>query len=82
MRAVESTALLDRELTCASPALALGPPPHTVSQMLISRKWCERFGGSFHGDLSTGWLIWAALNTDEVDLLDLIKFRAGQPVFP
>ena len=55
----------------------IGPPPHTVSQMLISRKWCERFGGSFHGDLSTGRLIWAALNTDEVDLLDLIKFGQG-----
>lgn len=28
----------------------IGQPPHTVDEMLTSRKWVERFGGSFHGD--------------------------------
>ena len=55
----------------------IGPPPHTVDQMLTSRKWVERFGGSFHADLSTGKLIWAALQTDEANLIDLIKFGRG-----
>jgi pimeloyl-ACP methyl ester carboxylesterase len=55
----------------------IGPPPHTVDQMLTSRKWVERFGGSFHADLSTGKLIWAALQTDEANLVDLIKFGRG-----
>jgi proline iminopeptidase len=38
---------------------AVGPPPHSVDAMLTSRKWVERFGGTFHGDLSTGRLIWS-----------------------
>jgi len=57
--------------------MAIGPPPHSASQMLVSRKWCERFGGSFHSNLSTGWLIWEALGTDEVNLVDLVKFGQG-----
>jgi len=56
---------------------AIGSPPHTVDEMLASRRWVERFGGSFHADLSTGKLIWAALNTDEVNLVDLILFGRG-----
>jgi pimeloyl-ACP methyl ester carboxylesterase len=55
----------------------IGPPPHSVDEMLTSRKWVERFGGAFHGDLSTGKLIWAALRTDEANLIDLIKFGRG-----
>jgi proline iminopeptidase len=55
----------------------IGPPPHTVDEMLTSRKWVERFGGSFHANLSTGKLIWAALRTDEANLIDLIKFGQG-----
>ncbi|MDC8447468.1 MAG: alpha/beta hydrolase [Nitrospira sp.] len=56
---------------------AIGSPPHTVDEMLVSRRWVERFGGSFHADLSTGKLIWAALNTDEANLVDLILFGRG-----
>lgn len=56
---------------------AIGPPPHTVDETLTSRRWVERFGGSFHGDLSTGKLIWAALNTHEANLVDLILFGRG-----
>jgi proline iminopeptidase len=55
----------------------VGPPPHDVRAMLTSRKWVERFGGSFHGDLSTRGLIWAALRTDEANLIDLIRFGQG-----
>ena len=45
--------------------------------MLTSRKWVERFGGSFHGNLSTGTLIWNALRTDEANVIDLVKFGQG-----
>ena len=55
----------------------IGEPPHTVDEMLTSRKWVERFGGSFHENLSTAKLIWAALGTDEANLIDLIKFGQG-----
>jgi pimeloyl-ACP methyl ester carboxylesterase len=55
----------------------IGAPPHTVSEMLTSRKWVERFGGSFHANLSTGKLIWAALRTDEANLIDLLRFGRG-----
>jgi pimeloyl-ACP methyl ester carboxylesterase len=55
----------------------IGPPPHTVDEMLTSRKWVERFGGAFHARLSTGRLIWAALRTDEANLIDLMKFGQG-----
>jgi proline iminopeptidase len=56
---------------------AIGRPPHSVEAMLTSRKWVERFGGSFHGELSTGQLIWAALSTDEAGVMDLVKFGQG-----
>ena len=56
---------------------AIGSPPHSVDAMLISRKWVERFGGAFHGELSTGRLIWSALSTDEANWIDLIKFGQG-----
>ena len=52
----------------------IGPPPHSVDSMLTSRKWVERFGGAFHGDLSTGNLIGSALRTDEANWIDLMKF--------
>ena len=55
----------------------IGPPPHTADEMLVSRKWVERFGGAFHRRLSTGKLIWAALQTDEANVVDLIKFGQG-----
>jgi pimeloyl-ACP methyl ester carboxylesterase len=55
----------------------IGTPPHSVDAMLTSRKWVERFGGSSHANLSTGKLIWAALQTDEANLLDLVKFGRG-----
>ncbi len=55
----------------------IGPPPHTVDEMLISRHWVEQFAGAFHGALSTGKLIWAALKTDETNLVDLILFGRG-----
>jgi proline iminopeptidase len=65
----------DRRATKALERISV--PPHTVDAMLTSRKWVERFGGSFHGDLSTGKLIWAALRTDEANVIDLIKFGQG-----
>lgn len=55
----------------------IGPPPHDVHEMLVSRRWVERFGGSFHADLSTGGLIWAALTRGGGTLRDLYLFGRG-----
>jgi len=55
----------------------IGAPPHSVDQMLVSRKWVERFGGTFHNGLSTGKLIVAALSVPEADLTDLVRFGMG-----
>jgi pimeloyl-ACP methyl ester carboxylesterase len=55
----------------------IGPPPHDVEEMLISRKWVDRFGGSFHTDMDTGDLIRAALATSEATLYDLVLFGRG-----
>ncbi|BCA55665.1 alpha/beta hydrolase [Nitrospira sp. KM1] len=55
----------------------IGAPPHSVNAMLVSRKWVERLGGTFHGNLSTGALIWSALMTDEANLIDLVDFGRG-----
>jgi pimeloyl-ACP methyl ester carboxylesterase len=57
---------------------AIGPPPYdSVDQKLATGKWVKRFGGIFHAGLSTGKLIRAALDTDEANLLDLVKFGQG-----
>jgi pimeloyl-ACP methyl ester carboxylesterase len=56
---------------------AMGALPRTVDEELALGRWTERFGGVFHGDLSTGTLIRAALSTDEANLVDLVKFGRG-----
>ena len=73
----------------ASEALGrIGTPSHGVDAMLTSRAWVERFGGAFHaGRLSTGALIWAALQESEVGLWDLVQFGRGnrfslEPLWP
>ena len=72
-----------REHRSAMQALdRIGEPPHTVDEMLTSRKWVERFGGSFHGDMSTGKLIWAALGTDEAKSDRPDQVRSGATVSP
>lgn len=56
----------------------IGPPPYrSFDDVLRVGTWTERFGGVFHGDLSTGKLIWTAVNTDEANLIDLVKFGQG-----
>ena len=56
----------------------IGPPPYaSVDESLTTARWVDRFGGMFHADMSTGKLIWAALSTDEANLIDLVKFGRG-----
>jgi pimeloyl-ACP methyl ester carboxylesterase len=56
---------------------AIGPSLDSVDERLALGKWVERFGGVFHDGLSTVRLIWAALGTDEANLVDLVKFGQG-----
>lgn len=56
---------------------AIGPSLDSVDERLALGKWVERFGGVFHEDLSTRQLMWAALGTDEANLIDLVKFGQG-----
>lgn len=55
----------------------VGEPPHDVERMLVSRRWVERLGGTFAGNLSTGTLIAAALSVPEATVIDLIRFGLG-----
>ena len=48
----------------------IGSPPHTVAEMIASRKWVERFGGSVHQDLENSF--WTMLQTDETSWWDII----------
>lgn len=65
------------EPAALSELAAMGALPRTVDEELALGRWTERFGGVFHGDLSTGTLILAALSTDEANLVDLVKFGQG-----
>jgi proline iminopeptidase len=65
------------ELDAIDALRSIGPAPRSVDDVLALGRWTERFGGVFHGDLSTGKLIWAALGTDETSLLDLVQFGRG-----
>lgn len=66
-----------RDERALSELRAMAPAPRSVSQELALGRRVERYGGTFHGALSTGKLIWAALRTDEASLRDLIVFGKG-----
>lgn len=53
------------------------PSPDSVDEELTLGDWVAAFGGQFHGSLSKGDLIWAALRTDEANLIDIIRFGQG-----
>lgn len=55
----------------------IGPPPHGVDAMLVSRRHVERYGGTFANGLSSGRLILAALSAPEATLADLARFGLG-----
>lgn len=56
---------------------AVGSPPHGVDAMLTSRRWVERFGGTFSAGLSTGKMILAAMQEPEATWWDLVRFGRG-----
>jgi pimeloyl-ACP methyl ester carboxylesterase len=56
---------------------AIGPSPRSVDGMLALQDWVDRFGGSFHGELSIGALVRAMLMSDEANLADLWLLRQG-----
>jgi len=57
---------------------AIGPAPRTVDDDLRLGSIVERYGGTFYRHrLSTGKLICAALQTDEADIMDLVRFGRG-----
>ena len=57
---------------------AIGPVLRTVDDELTLGSIVERYGGTFYRNrLSTGKLIRAAMQTDEADIADLVKFGRG-----
>jgi len=57
---------------------AMGSMPRSVDHELALGRIVERYGGMFHRNrLSTSKLIWAALQTDEADIGDLVRFGRG-----
>lgn len=55
----------------------IGPPPHDVDRMLVSRRWVERFGGSFHAEPNYIDLVAGALTMPENTIVDLVRFWRG-----
>jgi pimeloyl-ACP methyl ester carboxylesterase len=55
----------------------IGAPPHDVAAMLVSRKWVERLGGTFHQPMGTGSLLLEALKDDYTNLVDIFLFGRG-----
>lgn len=74
--ALEQASLRGEEAAAAK-IRAIGPSIDSVDERLALGRWVEHYGGMFHGGLSTGGLIWAALRTSETNLVDLIKFGQG-----
>lgn len=73
-----SEALKRRNSEVRNALQQIGPPPYaSVDELLAVEGWTQQFGGVNHAQLSTGTLIWAALTTDEANLIDLIKFGQG-----
>jgi pimeloyl-ACP methyl ester carboxylesterase len=57
--------------------LKIGPPPHSPAALMISRHWCEKFGGVFAGAMNQNSLVWAALKEKGTGIKDLWYFRQG-----
>lgn len=55
----------------------IGPPPHDVEAMLVSRRWVERFGGSFYRKPDYFGIVAAALAAPETTFADLFRFWRG-----
>ena len=67
--------------------LALGPPPHTIEQLLVQRRWLTSMGGSMGRNLTMARLIWRGLRTPEASLWDLVRLGRGavfslKPLWP
>ena len=56
---------------------AIGDPPHDTNEMLVSRKWVNGFGGSFHRERSHVALAIEALGQPEATIVDLYRFWRG-----
>lgn len=55
----------------------MGRPPFSVAERLSLGRLVERYGGMFHGNLSTGKLILAAVSESEASLWDIVLFGRG-----
>ena len=57
--------------------LGIGPPPHTIEQLLVQRRWLTTMGGSMGRNLTMARLIWRGLRTPEASLWDLVRLARG-----
>ena len=64
----EAKARQDGQATSALEKIGL--PPHTVAEMITSRKWVDRFGGSVHQDLKNSFR--TMLQTTEASWWDIV----------
>jgi proline iminopeptidase len=57
--------------------LAVGPPPHTLEQIGVQRRWLMAMGGVFGPNLSLAKLVWRGLTSPEASPRDLVRMFEG-----
>jgi proline iminopeptidase len=57
--------------------LAIGPPPHTLEQVGVQRRWLMAMGGTFGPNLSLAKLMWRGLTSPEASPWDLVRMVQG-----
>lgn len=74
--ALDKARALERK-TAIRQLLAIGPPPHTISQVGVQRRWLMALGGAFGPNFSVGKLLWNSLTSPEASPLDLLRLIRG-----
>ena len=57
--------------------LAIGPPPHTLEQIGVQRRWLMALGGVLGPNLSLAKLVWRGLTSPEASPWDLVRMVEG-----
>lgn len=57
---------------------AIGPPPYGIEELLIQRKWLDKFGGVFHSDIALADLWKIGITSPDCSLFDGFRYFRGQ----